>query len=349
MSVLDGLSKEKIKALKKRPREKYLKLLEIFRLNERKLKEAYYNLLDTIREEAQAQVINNDDMVILVTGIPGVGKSTLCQIFAYEMDPSYSHRTNMSLRTEDRMRLNVELPPGAVHVMEEMSLDADRMSYRTSEGIELKRMFQVNRKKNHVIIMNLPEMDDLLSYLFDRRVRVWIHIVYKGLAMVFFAQDFMIFGNRFGISVKELRKLTKEIRTEKQVIAFVKKYLTKLPSFKGFFWFPRYTKRFTAAMYDDYNEYIKEELDKIAREKMERKSSEITYLRHVRDVIICNLRTKYGLSANEVMNLFIDPKTGRKLVSERLIRMVWSRNGLTKRGEVVQAVQKTGPVIEDEI
>jgi len=338
--VIDGLSKEKIKELKRRPREKYLKLLEIFDLNERKLKEAYYNLVEAIKEEAQAQVLNDDDMAIVMTGVTGAGKSTLCQILAYELDPAYDYRTNTTLRTEHRMQLNIELPPGSVHVMEEMSLDADRMSYRTSEGIGIKRMFHTNRKKRHVIIMNLPEIDDLLPYLFDRRVRVWIHIIYRGLAMIFFAQDFMIFGNRFGIPVDELKKLTRDIRTEKEAIAFVK-FLTKLPSFKGFFWFPRYTKKFTAKMYQEFNEYIKTELDKVYKEMKENKGKAATRYRELLRHVVRELY-KMGWSVADIHKLFFEGD--RQLLGLRTL-YVWL-DGLVDRPKPSRAKAET--VIPDE-
>lgn len=300
MSIIHGLTDNEILELKGLSKQEYQNILRVFGLNEKNLEKDFKKAMRFIKKDAQRCVLEDDDYVILVTGNTGTGKSTLCMIAGYDWDPAFKPDTHVSFKTEDRFNKALTLYPGAVHVLEEMEIQGHRMAYRTTDGIGFKHLLQTNRKKNHVQICNLPDILDIMDYIFDKRVKIWIHIISRGVAFVMIAQKSLIFGNSFGISTKILKELGQLIQTDTDAIEFIQNYLSDLPSWGGFIGVPQYSKKFGPGEYQDYKEYIHREMDQFYLEQRDG-GGEIPRLRKI---ICINQKALYqidGLSPPEIL------------------------------------------------
>jgi hypothetical protein len=349
VSVLDGLSEKKKEALKKRREKRLNRLIREFNLDKEKLfGEAWEKSLKFIKEECQSRVLTNDDCAILVTGDTGVGKTSYCLNLAYHLSPQFHFETNVSLLAEDRFNQTINLTPGSVHVAEEAELEGHRMSYRTTEGINFKHLFQTNRKKKIIHILNLPDITDIIDYIFDRRVRIWIHILERGLGMVFIAQDGLFLANHFGIDLKELKKLTKFIKSEKDTITLIRKYFKKRPSWKGFIGIPAFYGRFTPEIYDKYEEWIIEVLDKFYKEKRDYKGGRMQQLKAIIVTMITNLIERHDFQVGDILNLVTPRGSDRPLMSQKSIYRYANEGGVQFRKTNVEkaVIDESLPVIE---
>ena len=168
MSIIQDLSDKEIIELKNLSKEEYQNILDVFGLDEKDLNKDFWKAMAFIKKDAQRCIVEDDDYVILVTGNTGTGKSTFCLVAGNEWDPDFQPDQNVSFKTEDRYNKAITLPPGSVHVYEEMELQGHRMAYRTTDGIGFKHLLQTNRKKNHVQIGNLPDILDIMDYIFEK-------------------------------------------------------------------------------------------------------------------------------------------------------------------------------------
>lgn len=317
MTVLEGVSEDQVKNLLRRREARLKELIDVFKLDPKKLERGFIKLLKDIKKECQFRVLDNNDALILVTGPTGEGKTSFCLMLSYFLDPAFRHETHMSLHAKDRFRLSRELPRGSVHLLEEIEIEGHRMAFRSTEGINFKLLFMTNRKLKHINIANLPEVMDLLEYLFDKRVRIWVHILSKGLAMVFIAQEGLLFGNHFGIDIDKLKKVSKAIRSPRDAQTFIKRYLMKRPSFKGFIKVPQYHGAFTEEVYDSYEEYIQAEIIKYYQEKERGGSSYAGRLNEIINNFIVNLYERHQLKSGEISDLTTHEASPSKGLSQR--------------------------------
>lgn len=227
--------------------------------------------------------------------------------------------------------------------MEEMGVDANKMSYRTSQGQDLKMMFQTNRKKNHVQILNLPEVEDLMGYLFDKRTKVWIHVVTKGMALIFFAQEVILFGNQFGLQMSEMSKVTKHIVKESHAVKFINNYLRERESCEGFFHFPQYTAKFTKELYEDYEERIIKTLNKIYKEKKDFGGSELNRYKGMFEALLVKLYSKYSFSAEDLVDI-LTIESGPLIARSSIFRILKKHEAIKNKTNYGKS---QAPVIQD--
>jgi hypothetical protein len=155
---------------------------------------AYKRLVKDIR----SHVRGNNDIIICVDGREGQGK-TKFGVFklAMDLDSQFNWKTQVLLRpTPDTLEKTIFAVPkySVVLVDEAMDVLYKRRS-GTSESIGIVQLFARVRKFNRIVILILPDFNDLDIFFRKRRVQVRAKIITRGLGYFSIARDFEGMGD----------------------------------------------------------------------------------------------------------------------------------------------------------
>lgn len=147
-------------------------------------------------KDIRAWVRQDNDVVICVDGREGVGKSfwTILR-FAKRLDPMFTLEKNVLFRpTPESLeeRIFAIRQYGCLVLDETMETLYKRQSM-TSGNVGINKLFGRVRKFNRIVILILPNFDDLDAFFRGRRVKVRVNIVARGLGFLMVSKD--IVGN----------------------------------------------------------------------------------------------------------------------------------------------------------
>jgi len=193
---------------------------------------------------------NDFDNVIAITGGEGTGKSTLAYILGYEfsreMGVIFQLKKNIIIApTEDQIIEMVRnLPRYAVIDLDEAIRVLYKMDWNTAEQRLLNKLYTVCRDENKTTILCMPRFTDFGEFWRNHRIKIWLHILERGLAVVFIRDEGIV-----GTDVWNLKKLEDERNIP--TINGKLKYYRKINTFYGYFRFPQLSKT-TYARYKEH-------------------------------------------------------------------------------------------------
>ena len=189
-----------------------------------------------VAKEINKPVKNKWDYTVAITGEEGVGKSALALLLALAGDPQFDVFRN-ELYAPDFLTtksLITDLPPNSWIVADE----AIRILYKLHRDrlqIFLNMLYAVGRSHRKISLMLMPRFRDFNEYFRNHRVRLWIHVVSRGIAVVHkrlgseFTYDpwFYDYGEKAYINLVRRKKVV-NIRVE-DVLEFER----RMPTFLG--------------------------------------------------------------------------------------------------------------------
>jgi len=138
----------------------------------------------------------DNDIVICVDGREGVGKSYWTIIkFAKKLDPTFTLEKNVLFRpTPESLEERIfEIRQYGCLVLDETMETLYKRQSMTGGNIGINRLFGRVRKFNRIVILILPNFDDLDAFFRERRVKVRVNIVTRGLGFLMVSKD--VVGN----------------------------------------------------------------------------------------------------------------------------------------------------------
>lgn len=121
---------------------------------------------------------HNKNVLIVITGSVGAGKSYVGLKIASEIDPTFTHETmkdRIFVEPEDFLKRIVDrenkLEKGQVLLMDECGVSANSRTFMSRTNLALSYISQTVRRRNLVIIMCLPSFSML-----DSQIRSLFHI-----------------------------------------------------------------------------------------------------------------------------------------------------------------------------
>ena len=117
--------------------------------------------------------INNFDVVGMITGEEGAGKTTIAMQIAYYMDSNFSN-DHIVFNAEGFERAINNLPKGSVILWDEA--DDVGSNWASEMMVVLKKTFKRIRKNNFVILLVTPTYHDLNKYFAIHRTRFLIDV-----------------------------------------------------------------------------------------------------------------------------------------------------------------------------
>lgn len=132
------------------------------------------------------RVHQDSDIVILITGDEGTGKSTLMQVLGFNLDTNFDQIKNIAYipSPESIIKKFNELKPFSVFGIDEGTEVFYKMDFMKSFQTMLVKMYKRERKQNKISIICMPTINDLTGALKNSRVRLWIHIVERGIGVI---------------------------------------------------------------------------------------------------------------------------------------------------------------------
>lgn len=209
------------------------------------------------------RVMQDWDVVAIVTGEEGVGKSKLILgMMAYHILP----KLGLPFKAEDYVFLSGEKEDLSTKWVEnerytpiliDEAIDMFfNMDFQTKVSKTLKKEATSARYLNKIVFLNIPNISDLNKSFRDRRCQIWIHIPRRGLGLMFVRSK-----NFFARDPWCLEYGEKLLRNCKNMKTLVYK-ASKIPSFVC--WFR--IKDWESQVWKDYLK-VKDDAHKEKREK----------------------------------------------------------------------------------
>jgi hypothetical protein len=134
------------------------------------------------------QRLNNDyDLVVAITGEEGVGKSTLAIQLGLKIDKDFDLVKNIAYlpdekEIEDKFH---SLQPKQCFIVDEAIRVFYKLKWMDKFQIRLNQMYMTERWQNKCTFLLIPRFTDLNEAFRNHRVNVWIHVIDRGIALVF--------------------------------------------------------------------------------------------------------------------------------------------------------------------
>lgn len=141
------------------------------------------NLIKNIRKHLRQDY----DTVIVITGtFEGVGKSTLMQFLGFKVDDNFDQIKNICyIPTSEQIieKFNGINRYGLLG-LDEGSEVFYKMDFMSEVQTSLVKMLKRDRKENKAVVICIPQFTDLAKSVRDGKVKLWIHILKRGKAVV---------------------------------------------------------------------------------------------------------------------------------------------------------------------
>jgi ABC-type dipeptide/oligopeptide/nickel transport system ATPase component len=131
------------------------------------------------------------DIVLAITGEEGSGKSTLGMLIAGLIDNRFDFEKNVSYlpEAEEVKKQFTSLKRYQCYVIDEAIRALYKMNFMSNLQQTLVQMWATERFQNKATIMIIPRFRDLTENFRNHRVKIWIHVISRGQAVVYIRDD----------------------------------------------------------------------------------------------------------------------------------------------------------------
>ena len=143
------------------------------------------------------RILKDWDIVIAITGEEGVGKSTLAGHICKHIDKDFDWVKNVAYlpthaEIEDKFQ---NLQQYQAFLVDEAIKVLYKLKWSDALQIRINEMYATERWQNKVTVMCIPRFSDFNELFRNHRIKIWIHVIDRGLAVAFIREDVNIFQN----------------------------------------------------------------------------------------------------------------------------------------------------------
>jgi len=248
------------------------------------------------------------DIVVALSGEEGSGKSTLGGLMASLVDKKFNLIDNMALLPDEKqvVREYCKLNKYQCYVIDEAVRAFYKMNFMTTMTQTLVKMWATERYQNKATFLIIPRFTDLVENFRNHRVKLWIHVMARGRALVYIRDDDP--HNNDPWSINLARKIKSRYNKKKNLsLLTIEERIAierKLPNFLFEFEFPDYTPEFKKA-YQKLKEDSREELESAGKTEADKKESgTVIELRGQRNELIYVMYKEKNMSLKEIEKSF---------------------------------------------
>jgi len=248
------------------------------------------------------------DIVIALSGEEGSGKSTLGGLMASLIDKKFNLIDNMALLPDEKQVVKeyCALNKYQCYVIDEAVRAFYKMNFMTTMTQTLVKMWATERYQNKATLLIIPRFTDLVENFRNHRVKLWIHVICRGRALVYIRNDDPHNNDPWSINLARKIKSRYNKRKNLSLLTIDDRVAIerKLPNFLFEFRFPDYPIEFKKA-YQKLKEESRIELDKIGETSKDKKESNTTtQLRSQRNEMIYVMYKDKNIPMKEIENTF---------------------------------------------
>jgi len=136
---------------------------------------------------AKKRVRKDFDLVIAITGEEGMGKSVLAIQLGMRLDKNFKLEKNSIYTNEDKEIIDkiTTLPRYSVLIIDEAVKLLYKLNWQSPIQKMMNQIYNLCRKENQISIFCIPRFRDLNEYFRNQRVKIWIHVIARGHAIIF--------------------------------------------------------------------------------------------------------------------------------------------------------------------
>lgn len=230
-----------------------------------------------IGELCLRRIAKDKDLVIAISGDEGEGKSTLSILLGVAISDIFDLEKNM-IYTDERNELYeklISMPKGSPIIPDEAIKMLYKHNWASAGQKYINMLYSLARRENKITILPIPRFTDINEFFRNHRVRVWIHIIKEGHAIMF-SKDWSPFSFKDPWFIYENEKLIEKLRRRKKLASFdfseKVRILRQCRNFVIYFKFPKLPdsiygtyKNLSTGKYDDLKEIFKLDQKELAK------------------------------------------------------------------------------------
>lgn len=124
------------------------------------------------------------DLVFIITGYPGEGKSVLAVDIAKEYDKRFTYERNLIYSRSELMEKIEQFPPSAFIIDEAINILYKR-EWNKGAQKEMIKLLNICRSKRHMLIFVQPDFEDMDKDIRKKRLRLWIDVIMRGVGVMY--------------------------------------------------------------------------------------------------------------------------------------------------------------------
>ena len=163
------------------------------------------------------RIDKNWDIVIALDGEEGSGKSTLGIELGWLLDKNFFLDNNIAyLPTPKEIEQKFKsLKAKQLFMVDEAVKALYKLQFMNKFQTRINEMYATERWQNKITLLLIPRFTDLNEFFRNHRVKFWIHIIDRGLAVVFAKDEVNIFGQDKWHIAEEYARVKRYIKNRK--------------------------------------------------------------------------------------------------------------------------------------
>lgn len=133
------------------------------------------------------ELYDENDMVIAITGYPGVGKSNDAAIIGCLIDPNYTFENICFIPTSKEIeKMYMGLPMHSVFHIDEASRGLHKHKWYDKIQQKLNELYDTEREGHYLCtILLMPRFQNFTENFRNFRIKYWINVISRGLAVCY--------------------------------------------------------------------------------------------------------------------------------------------------------------------
>lgn len=156
----------------------------IIKVADKMIKLRYVILPKHIAQFGKKLTRRKKDLVFIITGYPGEGKSVLAVEIAKEYDRRFSFDRNLIYSRSELMEKIETFPPSAFIIDEAINILYKR-EWNKGTQKEMIKLLNICRSKGHMLIFVQPDFEDMDKDIRTKRLRLWIDVITRGCGVMY--------------------------------------------------------------------------------------------------------------------------------------------------------------------
>lgn len=124
------------------------------------------------------------DLIFVITGYPGEGKSVLAIHVAKSYDKRFNFERNLIYSRSELTEKIETFPPSAFIIDEAINILYKREWNKGSQK-DMIKLLNICRSKGHMLIFVQPDFEDMDKDIRKKRLRLWIDVIKRGCGVMY--------------------------------------------------------------------------------------------------------------------------------------------------------------------
>ena len=247
------------------------------------------------------------DLVICITGEEGCGKSTLGMLIGAITDKRFNLKDNVAFLPDEKQIVKeyTKLKKYQCYVIDEAIRALYKMSFMTSMTQTLVRMWATERYQNKCTVLILPRFKDLTENFRNHRVKLWIHVISRGIAVVYTRDDDPHTKDPWNFEFAYKYKIRAGKKQPVATMSLEKRLFieSRMKNYLFHFDFPDLPEDFKQ-VYQNHKISSRDDINKQEEQAEIKKHPKLTTMTNQRNELIFKMINELKVSKKEVMDQF---------------------------------------------